>query len=129
GALLVRWVGMVVCLRAGGLLVTDHSLKRLHKREVALVFAALVASTFATASVAVALVATNTDDVKANPSNQGCNGYVELCAQTVDSVVWPSSHNAMSSSAYDFFGAEHTISVTEQLNAGSRFLIVDPYYG
>ena len=35
----------------------------------------------------------------------------------------------MSSSAYDFLGAEHTITIPEQLNAGARFLMLDAYYG
>ena len=41
-AVLVLYVGVVVCLRAAGLLVTDHSIPRLHKREVFGVFAAMV---------------------------------------------------------------------------------------
>ena len=63
------------------------------------------------------------------PRNQGCNGYIELCAQPLNQVVWPASHNAMSSSAYNFLGAEHTITIPEQLNAGARFLMLDAYYG
>src|SRR5262245_36464432 len=47
----------------------------------------------------------------------------------VNQVVWPASHNAMSSSAYDFFGAEHTLTIPEQLNAGARFFMIDAYYG
>ena len=35
----------------------------------------------------------------------------------------------MSSSAYNFLGAEHTITIPEQLNAGARFLMLDVYYG
>ncbi len=35
----------------------------------------------------------------------------------------------MSSSAYNFLGAEHTLTVPEQLNAGARFLMLDAYYG
>ena len=46
-----------------------------------------------------------------------------------DQIVWPASHNAMSSSAYNFLGAEHTITIPEQLNAGARFLMLDVYYG
>jgi hypothetical protein len=128
-ALLALYVAIVVCLRATGLLVTDHAIKRLHKREVALVFVALVAGVVLTGSAAVAVVGNNTETPRANPNDQGCNGYIELCAMAVDQIVWPASHNAMSSSAYDFFGAEHTITVPEQLNAGSRFLMLDAYYG
>jgi hypothetical protein len=128
-ALLVLYVGIVVSLRATGLLVTDHTIQRLHARQVVGVFAALVVVTIGTASVAAGIVARNTDELRANPTNQGCNGYIELCTQSLDAIVWPGSHNAMSSSAYDFFGAEHTITVGEQLNAGTRLLMLDAYYG
>ena len=127
--LLLLYVAIVICLRATGVLVTDHAIKRLHVRQVAAVFAALVLAVIVTATAAVGLVARNTEEIRANPTNQGCNGFIELCAQTVDSVVWPASHNAMSSSAYDFFGAEHTITVSDQLNSGIRFLMLDAYYG
>jgi hypothetical protein len=127
--LLLLYVAVVICLRATGLLVTDHSIPRLHVRQVAAVFAMLVVAFLVTGTAAVAIVARNTDEVRANPTNQGCNGFIELCTQTVDSIVWAGSHNAMSSSAYDFFGAEHTITVGEQLNSGIRFLMLDAYYG
>ena len=128
-AMLVLYVGIVVCLRASGLLVTDHSIPRLHKREVFGVFAAVVVAASLTAFVAVGILADNTSQPRANPTNQGCNGYIELCAQPLNQIVWPASHNAMASSAYNFLGAEHTITIPEQLNAGSRFLMIDAYYG
>ena len=129
GAILLLYAGIVVSLRATGLLVTDHTIPRLHRRQVVAVFVSIVAIVIATASVAVAFVARNTDDVRANPTNQGCNGYIELCAQSLDEIVWPASHNAMSSSVYNFFGAEHTTTIGEQLNAGARVLMLDAYYG
>ena len=83
-----------------------------------------------TAFGAVGIVAAATPTrPRANPSNQGCNGYIELCAQPLNQIVWPASHNAMSSAAYNFLGAEHTITIPEQLNAGARFLMIDAYYG
>ncbi|HZP31290.1 MAG TPA: hypothetical protein VFC99_20230, partial [Acidimicrobiia bacterium] len=128
-ALTVLYVGMVVCLRATGLLVTDHTISRLHARQVVAVAAAMAASAALTGFVAVEVVSSNTGEVRANPTNQGCNGYIELCAQRINDVIWPGSHNAMASSAYNFFGAEHTITIPEQLNAGARFLMLDAYYG
>ena len=128
-ALGVLYVGIVICLRATGLLVTDHSITPLHKRQVFGVFAAMVIVFVLTAVGAVQLVSSNTDSTRANPSNQGCNGFIELCAQPLNQVVWAGSHNAMSSSAYNFLGAEHTITIPEQLNAGARFLMLDAYYG
>jgi hypothetical protein len=123
------YVGIVVCLRAAGLLTTDHSIPKLRKRQLVGVFAALVLSLVFTGSIAVGLVAGATDEPSANPTNQGCNGYIELCAQPLNQVVWPGSHNSMSSAAYNFLGAEHTITIPEQLNAGARFFMIDAYYG
>ena len=128
-ALVVLYVGVVVCLRAARLMVTDHTIKPLHKRQIAVVFACMLAAVFFTGTVAVGLVAGNTQQDQANPTNQGCNGYVELCPQPINDIIWPASHNAMSSSAYNFFGAEHTITIPEQLNAGARFFMIDAYYG
>jgi hypothetical protein len=129
GAVLALYVGIVVCLRAAGLLVTDHSIPRLHKREVFGAFAAVVAAGTLTAVVAVGIVADNTTQPRANPSNQGCNGYIELCPEPLNQIVWPASHNAMASAAYDFLGAEQTETIPDQLNAGIRFLMIDAYYG
>ncbi len=123
------YVGIVICLRAAGLLVTDHSIPRLHKRDVIAAFAAVVAAGMVTAVVAVGIVANNTTQPRANPTDQGCNGYIELCPQPLNEIVWPASHNAMASAAYDFLGAEQTETIPEQLNAGTRFLMIDAYYG
>ena len=77
----------------------------------------------------MALAAATKTTPRANALQQGCNGYFDLCAQPMSQIVWPASHNAMSSSAYNFLGAEHTITIPEQLNAGARFLMLDVYYG
>ena len=128
-AVMVLYVGIIVCLRASGALVVDHTIPKLHKRQIAAVFASLAATAFLTATVAVGLVSNSTEQAKANPSDEGCNGYIELCPLPINQMVWPASHNAMSSAAYDFFGAEHTITIPEQLNSGARFFMLDAYYG
>ena len=66
---------------------------------------------------------------KADPRQDGCNGFIELCFQPLNQIVWAGSHNAMSSAAYNFFTAEHIGSVTEQLNDGARALLIDAYNG
>ena len=128
-ALLGIYVGVVICLRAGGVLVTDHSVHRMHRRWVVAVAVAMLAALVGTGSGAVALAAATKKEPRANALMQGCNGFFDLCAQPMDQVVWPASHNAMSSAAYNFLGAEHTITIPEQLNAGARFLMLDIYYG
>jgi hypothetical protein len=128
-AFIVFYIGVVVCLRATGLLEPDHEIERLRKRQVVGVFAAMAIAVLVTAGAVVGLVSATATTPTANPTNQGCNGFIELCDQPLDQLVWPASHNAMSSAAYNFFGAEHTITVPEQLNAGVRFLMLDVYYG
>ena len=128
-ALGALYVGVIVCLRAAGVLATDHTIGRLRRRWLTVVAGAMALAVFGSASIAVALAAATHEDPKANAARQGCNGYFELCAQPLDQVVWAASHNSMSSSAYNFLSAEHTITVGEQLNAGARFLMLDVYYG
>ncbi len=123
------YVGVVVCLRAAGILVPDATIERLPKRRVVAVFAAMLAASVASGGLVAGVVSANTGTGKANPLAQGCNGFIELCFSTLDDVIWPASHNAMSSAAYNFLGAEHVITVPEQLNSGVRFLMLDAYYG
>lgn len=128
-SLLGIYVGVVICLRAAGVLVTDHAISRLRPRWIVAVAATMLVVLLGAGSGAVALAAATRREPKANALRQGCNGYFDLCAQPMDQIVWPASHNAMSSSAYNFLGAEHTITIPEQLNAGARFLMLDVYYG
>ena len=125
------YVGVIVCLRASGLLVTDHAIPRLHKRQVVGVFATMVVGFVATGDASrSALVAANTTEPTAEPGPERAATATSSCASSRSTrSVWPASHNAMSSSAYNFFGAEHTITIPEQLNAGVRFLMLDVYYG
>ena len=123
------YVGVVVCLRAAGILVTDHTIRPLRRRWLALVPVVMVVALAGSAGVVVSLAAASRSTARADQLRTGCNGYFELCAQPLDQIVWPASHNSMSSSAYNFFGAEHTITIPDQLNAGARLLMLDVYYG
>jgi hypothetical protein len=84
----------------------------------------------AVTTTATAVVVAKTNEAsKPDPRADGCNGAVELCMQRLNQIVWAGTHNAMSSSVYNFFGAEHTLSIPEQLNQGARALLIDAYYG
>lgn len=125
----VLYVGVVVCLRAAGVLTTDHTIRPLRKRWFAFVGGAMVLTFVGAAAGVTSIASATTSEPRADELRTGCNGYFELCAQPPDQIVWPAAHNAMSSSAYNFFSAEHTITVGDQLNAGARFLMLDVYYG
>ncbi len=128
-AILAFYVGVVICLRAGGILRTDHSIRGLRARWVVVVFVTMLVVSLGAAGAVASVAAVTTKAPKANEARTGCNGYFELCAEPFDQIVWPASHNAMSSSAYNFLGAEHTITIPEQLIGGARFLMLDVYYG
>jgi hypothetical protein len=128
-AILGVYVGVVICLRAGGILRTDHSIRGLRRRWVVIVVATMVLVSLGSAGAVASVAAVTTKAPKANEAHSGCNGYIELCGEPFDQIVWPASHNAMSSSAYNFLGAEHTITIPEQLVGGVRFLMLDVYYG
>jgi hypothetical protein len=123
------YVGVVVCLRAAGVLTTDHTIRPLRRRWLAVVAGAMAFALFGSVAMVASIASATTSEPRADELRSGCNGDFELCAQPPDQIVWPAAHNAMSSSAYDFFSAEHTITVADQLNAGARFLMLDVYYG
>ena len=123
------FAALVLILRAMGVVVTDPSMRPLRKRQVGGVLVAMVACVALTTAATSAVVAATNPTARANPKADGCNGYVELCMQRLNQIVWPGSHNAMSSSAYNFFGAEHTLSIPDQLNQGVKALLLDVYYG
>lgn len=128
-AVVALYVAIVIALRAVGLLEPNRTCPPLRARKVVFVAATLVVALFVTAGAAVSVVAATTPKQVAGGFGAGCNGFLELCEQPLDQIVWPASHNAMNSVAYNFLGAEHTLTVTEQLNAGVRFLMLDAYYG
>ena len=128
-ALGALYLAVVICLRAGGILQTDHSIRGLRKRWIALVGVTMVVVTVGAGLAVVSVAAGTTTEARADATTTGCNGYFELCTEPFDQIVWPASHNAMSSSAYNFLGAEHTITIPEQLVGGARFLMLDVYYG
>ncbi len=58
-----------------------------------------------------------------------CNGSAKLCSRTLDKVVLPGSHNAMSSSSIGWGVPNHAIAINEQLKRGIRAMLIDIYYG
>lgn len=59
-----------------------------------------------------------------------CNGLVTLCRQTVDTVVFPGAHNAMSHQREPgWMFPHHSAGIPDQLRAGIRALLLDVHYG
>jgi hypothetical protein len=60
----------------------------------------------------------------------GCNGSAEACDLRLDQVIFPSTHNSMSSPLYPgwLFG-EQIGTIDDQLNAGIRGFLIDTHYG
>jgi hypothetical protein len=59
-----------------------------------------------------------------------CNGSADFCDAPLDDVVFPGTHNSMSSSLYPgwLFG-EQIATITGQLESGVRALLIDTHYG
>jgi len=59
-----------------------------------------------------------------------CNGEVAFCDLRLDQVVFPGTHNSMSSSLYPgFLFGEQINTIKGQLNSGIRALLIDTHYG
>jgi hypothetical protein len=71
-----------------------------------------------------------TDLPSADPDGTGCNGLVGLCDLPLTEVALPGTHNSMSSSAEPgWYLGEQRLTISGQLAAGARSLLVDVYPG
>ena len=61
------------------------------------------------------------------PSDPVCNGHAELCARPLDQVVFPATHNSMSSAADDWQLPNQPDGIRAQLDAGIRGMLLDTY--
>ncbi len=61
-------------------------------------------------------------------ANPPCNGHPELCHRPVNEVVFATTHNAMSITEFGWLWPMHDGTVTDQLEAGVRALLVDTHY-
>jgi hypothetical protein len=59
-----------------------------------------------------------------------CNGDTTLCDLPLNLVLFPGTHNSMSSALYPgWLFAEHALTVEGQLDKGVRALLIDTHYG
>ncbi|MFM8562248.1 MAG: hypothetical protein ACKOB9_09170 [Solirubrobacterales bacterium] len=65
----------------------------------------------------------------ASAAAQACNGSPKLCSRTLDKVVLPGSHNAMSSASLGWGIPNHGIAIRDQLKRGIRAMLIDIHYG
>ena len=120
-----------ICLRAGGRARhRPHRVRRLHRalgrRGRRRRWSSRCSGT---ASGAVALAAATKTTPRANALPAGLQRLLRPLRPTdgPDGVAREPQRDVVG--AYDFLGAEHTITIPEQLNAGARFLMLDVYYG
>lgn len=57
-----------------------------------------------------------------------CDGYRQLCSRRYDQVTVLAAHNAMASADQGFFAPFQGGSLTAQLDAGARALLIDTHY-
>ena len=65
----------------------------------------------------------------ASAAAPACNGSAKLCSRTLDKVVLPGSHNAMSSASLGWGIPNHGIAIDQQLRRGIRAMLIDIHYG
>ena len=58
-----------------------------------------------------------------------CNGHAALCSRTLDRVVLPGTHNAMSSESLGWLIPNQIGDIPTQLRGGVRALLLDTHYG
>jgi hypothetical protein len=63
-------------------------------------------------------------------ASNACNGAAELCGRRLDEVVFPGTHNSMSSAEIaDWLFPQQERSIRAQLEDGIRALLLDVHYG
>ncbi len=64
----------------------------------------------------------------ARAAKEPCNGHPELCDRPINEVAYAASHNSMSIAEYGWIWPMHDGTLTEQLDAGVRALLIDTHY-
>src|SRR5215218_6959190 len=77
-------------------------------------------------AVALALFAAMAPSASAQ---EGCNGVRALCDRTLDKVVLPTAHNAMSAASLGWTFPSQPVAVPQQLAYGVRGFLWDTHYG
>jgi hypothetical protein len=96
--------------------------------------ALVVAGALAAAAVVVVLVVSGGDERPGSQprpaaSIERCNGFAELCDRSLDEVVFPGVHNAMSAADEGFLIANNRKGIADQLDGGARALLIDAHWG
>jgi hypothetical protein len=69
----------------------------------------------------------STPVIDAAVSAQRCNGHAALCDRRLDQVVFPATHNAMSSADDGWLAPNQTHNIKRQLEDGIRALLIDTH--
>ncbi len=80
-------------------------------------------------ALAVTLISSLASAGTAAAAGEGCNGNPRLCDRPLDSVVLPTTHNAMSAASLGWTFPNQPVGIPQQLAAGVRGLLLDTHYG
>ena len=81
-------------------------------------------------SIGLSLASCGSDDATKAPTPTippTCNGHVELCDRTLDQVVFPATHNAMSNADENWIAPNQTHPIGRQLDDGIRAFLIDTH--
>ncbi len=104
------------------------SFQALRRRFVPWVLASLALVGLTAAGVGF-VVDGRAGEAPAEAASTGCNGAEALCARPLDTVVFPTSHNATATAQDGYLNANHGLSFARQLDLGVRGLQIDAYLG
>jgi hypothetical protein len=95
-----------------------------------LAVAALTVGLVVFVTVGFAFFTTSARDNAVSAAEIECNGSTDLCDRTLDQVVFPAAHNAMSASTQPgWLFAENQTGIPDQLEYGIRAFLVKSHYG
>ncbi|HEY6530837.1 MAG TPA: hypothetical protein VIY72_00940 [Acidimicrobiales bacterium] len=108
----------------------DLAVRRAHRQRRLLVggaIAVVAVLLLGTAAVLTTRGAARAAEAAGAPE---CNGEAALCDVPINLAMFPGAHNAMSSALYPgWLFAEQSNTLTGQLDAGVRALLIDTHYG
>ena len=106
--------------------VEDAPVRRLRIPRIRRAAVPVLATLLVALAVAGVIVGGAADEPAAAIS--ACEGHAELCDRSLDEVVLAATHNSMSVPLAGWFSALQDHSITGQLDAGVRGLLIDTHY-
>src|SRR5207248_2002071 len=87
-ASVASYAAIVIVLRLLGVIRTGEAVRRVRRRQIGAIVAAVLACIAVTTTATAVVVAKTNEASKPDPRADGCNGAVELCMQRLNQILW-----------------------------------------